>query len=128
MSRAFAARLASFLREQGHSAGYLAVALAFVAAYANREPYDDAHFFKRVAVNALKSLGDTLGVLQQVPRAYLQGGSSALDEARIAERIAARAAAKAERDFARADQIRQDLLAQGIVLQDSASGTTWVKA
>jgi len=75
----------------------------------------------------LKSLGDTLGVLQQVPRAYLQGGST-LDEARIAERIAARAAAKAARDFALADQIRRDLLAQGVVLQDSASGTTWVKA
>ena len=75
----------------------------------------------------LKSLGDTLGVLQQAPRAYLQGGGT-LDEARIAERIAARAAAKAARDFALADQIRRDLLAQGIVLQDSASGTTWVKA
>jgi len=75
----------------------------------------------------LKSLGDTLGVLQQVPRAYLQGGST-LDEARIAERIAARAAAKAARDFVLADQIRKDLLAQGVVLQDSASGTTWVKA
>jgi len=75
----------------------------------------------------LKSLGDTLGVLQQVPRAYLQGGST-LDEARIAERIAERAAAKAARDFVLADQIRKDLLAQGVVLQDSASGTTWVKA
>ena len=75
----------------------------------------------------LKSLGDTLGVLQQVRRAYLQGGST-LDEARIAERIAARAAAKAARDFVLADQIRKDLLAQGVVLQDSASGTTWVKA
>src|SRR6185436_18415040 len=62
----------------------------------------------------LKSLGDTLGVLQQVPRAYLQGGST-LDEARIAERIAARAAAKAARDFVLADQIRKDLLAQGVV-------------
>jgi len=75
----------------------------------------------------LKSLGGTLGILQQAPRAYLQGGSG-LDEARIAERIAARAAAKAARDFALADQIRQDLLAQGIVLQDSPSGTTWMKA
>ena len=75
----------------------------------------------------LKGLGATLGVLQQAPRAYLQSGNT-LDEARIDERIAARHAAKAARDFALADSIRTELLAQGVVLQDSATGTTWVKA
>ena len=49
-------------------------------------------------------------------------------EADIAARIAARDAAKKARDFALADQIRQELLAQGIALKDSAAGTTWVKA
>jgi len=53
MSWAFATRLTSRFRKHGQSAGYLAVALAFTAAYASREPYDDAHFFKRVALNAL---------------------------------------------------------------------------
>jgi cysteinyl-tRNA synthetase len=75
----------------------------------------------------LKGLADTLGILQQSPRAYLRAGNT-LDEASIAERIAARAAAKASRDFALADQIRQDLLAQGVVLQDSPTGTTWMKS
>ncbi|MES2991946.1 MAG: cysteine--tRNA ligase [Pseudomonadota bacterium] len=75
----------------------------------------------------LKALGATLGVLQLAPRAYLQAGSG-LDEADIAARIAARDAAKKARDFALADQIRQELLAQGIALKDSAAGTTWVKA
>jgi cysteinyl-tRNA synthetase len=75
----------------------------------------------------LKALGATLGLLQMAPRAYLQGGAG-VDEAGILERIAARSAAKKARDFARADAIRAELAAQGILLQDSAQGTTWVKA
>jgi cysteinyl-tRNA synthetase len=72
----------------------------------------------------LKALGGVLGLLQSEPTAYLQLGS-ALDDAAIQTLIAERAAAKAGKDFARADQIRKDLLAQGIVLKDSPTGTTW---
>jgi len=75
----------------------------------------------------LRSLGATLGVLQQGPRAYLQGGSTE-DETAIDALIAARTLAKQARDFAEADRIRKQLAGMGIELKDSAQGTTWVKA
>ena len=75
----------------------------------------------------LKALGGSLGILQGDPQTFLQAGAG-LDEAAIGEQIAARAAAKAAKNFAEADRIRQVLLAQGIVLKDSAAGTTWEAA
>jgi cysteinyl-tRNA synthetase len=75
----------------------------------------------------LQGLGKVLGLLQQQPRAYLQGGGSA-DEGDIQRQIEARAQAKRARDFVEADRIRDELARQGVVLKDSPSGTTWVRA
>ena len=78
----------------------------------------------------LRALAGTLGVLQQQPNAYLQAAqdAGALDEASIERLIAERASAKAVKNFAEADRIRQSLAAQGIELKDSAAGTRWVRA
>ena len=75
----------------------------------------------------LRALGGMLGLLQSPPEVFLRAGSS-VDTAHIDALIAQRQAAKAGRDFARADAIRAELLAQGIVLKDSALGTTWEAA
>ena len=72
----------------------------------------------------LKALGGCLGLLQGDPTAFLTAGAG-LDDAAIASLIDARAQAKAAKNFAEADRIRQDLLSNGVVLKDSPTGTTW---
>jgi cysteinyl-tRNA synthetase len=72
----------------------------------------------------LKALGAGLGLLQGDAKAFLQAGV-VLDEASIQQKIGDRAQAKAAKNFAQADLIRKELLAMGVVLKDSASGTTW---
>ena len=75
----------------------------------------------------LKALGGVLGLLQDDPQRFLQAGSD-VDESLIEAQIAARAAAKAAKNFAEADRIRQELIAMGIVLKDAPTGTTWERA
>ena len=79
------------------------------------------------AAGLLKALGGCLGLLQDDPQTYLQAGSL-LDEGAIAALITARTEAKQAKNFAEADRIRNELLAKGIVLKDSPTGTTWEAA
>ncbi|MFM8796920.1 MAG: cysteine--tRNA ligase [Betaproteobacteria bacterium] len=72
----------------------------------------------------LRALGGTLVLLQDPPQAFLQAGAG-IAEAEIQSMIEARSQAKRERDFARADHIRDALMAQGVLLKDSPQGTTW---
>jgi len=72
----------------------------------------------------LKALGSCLGILESSPSAFLKAGA-ALSEQEIDLQIQLRAQAKKDKNFALADEIRQTLLDQGIVLKDAAQGTTW---
>ena len=65
--------------------------------------------------------------MQAEPEAFLQAGAR-LDALAIEALIAQRTLAKSQRDYAQADLIRQQLLAQGITLKDGAAGTTWQAA
>jgi len=71
--------------------------------------------------------GNLLGILEQDPEAWLQGGvaGDVIGAEAIDALIAERQEAKLAKDYARADEIRQSLLAQGVVLEDSREGTRW---
>lgn len=73
----------------------------------------------------LKALGLILGVLQENPEVFLQAGSADQIVADDVERlIAERIQAKKDKQYTRADEIRKELLAVGVVLEDSRDGTT----
>ena len=76
----------------------------------------------------LKKLGEILGVLQDDPEAWLRGASSeegGLTDEDIEVLIQKRLEARANKDWAEADRIRDELKEQGILLEDGAGTTTW---
>ena len=79
-----------------------------------------------VAAAAFREVAAVLGVPTGDPAAWRQGGGD--DAAAIEAAIAARLAARKSKNWAEADRIRDDLTAQGILLEDGPGGTTWRRA
>ena len=75
----------------------------------------------------LEGLGSLMGLLQQDAEEWFTQarGSNDISSTEIDDMIAQRQQAKADKNFSEADQIRQDLLSRGVVLEDSREGTTW---
>jgi cysteinyl-tRNA synthetase len=74
----------------------------------------------------LKGLASLLGLLNRDPESFLKAGNLDSDDVlNIEQLILARTEAKLTKNFVEADKIRQDLMAQGVILEDSPQGTTW---
>jgi cysteinyl-tRNA synthetase len=76
----------------------------------------------------LLGAGRALGLLQQSPADWFARGSNGDDDARIQALVDERIAAKKARDFARADAIRDQFAAEGILLEDTPQGVRWRRA
>jgi cysteinyl-tRNA synthetase len=83
------------------------------------------------AAGLLKALGAVLGIMQREPVSFLQGGAPVAGElpaAEIEAMIAARREARAAKNWAESDRIRDTLTERGVVLEDGAGGTGWRRA
>ena len=76
----------------------------------------------------LLASGALIGLLQADPPTWLTGDTEGLDDALIDQLIIERNTARKDRDFARADEIRDQLQAMQITLEDVANGTRWRRA
>ena len=107
----------------------VAVAVLFdMARELNKLKTNDTELAAQLA-GELKELSDVLGILQDTPENFLQATDAVpaggLNEQDINTLIEKRLAAKQNKDWALADQIRDDLKQQGIILEDIATGTHW---
>jgi cysteinyl-tRNA synthetase len=81
-----------------------------------------------VLAATLKELAGVLGILQDQPDSFLKGGDTneGISEDKIIQQIQARVEAKKNKDWAKADEIRDQLKSQGVILEDIAGGeTSW---
>ena len=82
---------------------------------------------QKEAKAALLAAGAFLGLLEVDPEQWFQGGNDAstIDESRVQELVDARQSAKKARNFGEADRLREELLALGIIVEDTPQGPRW---
>jgi len=102
----------------------IALSILFeIAKHANTDREDDKDQAGALS-ELLKKLGSHIGIMGYDADDYLKMGIELSDE-KIDEKIRQRESARAAKDFAMSDQIRDELLALGVILEDSINGTTW---
>jgi cysteinyl-tRNA synthetase len=90
-----------------------------------------ALFVLNEAERTLREVGGVLGILMEDPDVYFEkdrlreADKRGIDLGEIEASIEERLQARAEKNWKRADEIRDGLAAKGVVLKDSKSGTTW---
>lgn len=73
----------------------------------------------------LRTVGKILGLFQQTPQSWFQGRERSLSVKTIEENIQKRRELRANKAFAEADQVREFLLQEGVIIEDTPQGTTW---
>ncbi|MBQ13109.1 MAG: cysteine--tRNA ligase [Gammaproteobacteria bacterium] len=96
-----------------------------IAKEINRQKADNSEYASQLGALLLK-LGNWLGMLETSPEDFLQGNENAdVDPAVIDQLIAERDQARADKDWQKADQIRDQLAAMKVILEDGADGSSW---
>lgn len=121
---AFAERFAAAMDDDFNTPEAVAV-LFEMAREVNRLREADLQVAAALAAK-LRELAGLLGVLQLEPDAFLQAGAAGkVDAAQVEALIQARLEARAAKNWAESDRIRDELTAMGVVLEDGKGGTTW---
>ena len=111
--------------------GYMFTLSKEINTYANNvinkgTAFDKVHFGK--LMEAYKEMAEVIGIFEGSLEMPAAADGEGISPEEIEALIAERAEAKKNKNWARADEIRDSLKAEGIILEDSASGTKWKKA